>query len=78
VKGEKGLTQGICGKIFILYSEKLKSASHCSLTHMYEYIYSALLYIKQLLTLSFLSLPASHLCHQGLGWPCIIVRSFIY
>ncbi len=21
---------------------------------------------------------ASHLCHQGLGWPCIIVRSFIY
>ncbi len=29
-------------------------------------------------TLSFLSLPASHLCHQGLGWPYIIVRSFIY
>jgi hypothetical protein len=30
------------------------------------------------LTLLFLSLPASHLCHQGLGWPCIIVGSFIY
>jgi hypothetical protein len=28
------------------------------------------------LTLSFLSLPASHLCHQGLGSACIIVRSF--
>ncbi len=26
-----------------------------------------------LLTLSFLSLQASHLCHKGLGWPCIIL-----
>ena len=31
-----------------------------------------------MLTLSFLSLPASHLCHQGLGWPCIIVTFIIY
>ncbi len=30
------------------------------------------------LTLSFLSLPASHLCRQGFGWPCIIVSSIIY
>ncbi len=29
------------------------------------------------ISLSFLSLPASHLCHQGLGWPCIIVRSYL-
>ncbi len=34
--------------------------------------------LEHFLTLSFLSLPASHLCHQGLGWPCLIVRSFIY
>jgi len=27
------------------------------------------------LNLSILSLPASHLCHQGLSWPCIFVRS---
>jgi hypothetical protein len=26
----------------------------------------------------FISLPASHLCHQGHGRPCSIVRSFIY
>jgi hypothetical protein len=30
------------------------------------------------LTLSFLSLPASHLCHQDLGWLCITVKSDIY
>jgi hypothetical protein len=28
-----------------------------------------------ILTLSFLSLPANHLCHQGLEGPCIIARS---
>ncbi len=30
------------------------------------------------LTVPFLSLPASHLCHQGLGWPSVIVRSIAY
>ncbi len=33
---------------------------------------------RKFLTLSFLSLPASHLCHQGLDWPWLIVRSIIY
>jgi hypothetical protein len=31
-----------------------------------------------ILTLSFLSFPASHIRHQDLVWPCIIVRSIIY
>ncbi len=33
---------------------------------------------QDVLTLSFLSLPASHLCHQGLDWPCLLARSNIY
>ncbi len=31
-----------------------------------------------IIKLSFLSLPAFHLCHQGLGWSCMIVTSIIY
>ncbi len=46
------------------------------LVHMLSGTIQRQLYIK--LNLSFLWLPESHICHQGLDWPCIIVGFFIY
>jgi hypothetical protein len=34
--------------------------------------------MQTLLTFYVLPLPASYFCHQGLGLPCIFVKSFIY
>ncbi len=60
---------------FLLWLETLncfnvikKTISWRNSTNVYFFPYKA----------SFLKLPASHFCHQGLGWPCILVRSIIF